>query len=72
MIIGFWVMMNILPWCAYFGYTDVAMTSVPTFWGYMLIIFLISALTAKCTIKVWYAEVFFYGVKPISDYLLNL
>jgi len=72
LVCGYWIMMQILPWPMYFGAGDYSNISVPIYWGFMIIIWTISACTCKAGFKTWYNEVFFYGVKPISVHLLKL
>jgi SNF family Na+-dependent transporter len=76
LIVGYWTMLVPLAWLAYFAFPNDSWTAIPIFWGWFFLIALISMLVgmfvSKLSFKTWYYEVFFYGVKPISEHMCGL
>lgn len=71
-IVGYWFLVNVMPWPAFFAYKEHSYAMVPAFWGSMLIIWLVSFLTSKLTFAEWYRHHFFYGAKAISEHLVRI
>lgn len=66
LVAGYWILLNTMPWPAYYGYVENSYASIPAFWGGMIIVWIVSFLTSKLKFVEWYQNHFFYGVRPIS------
>merc|ERR1712127_487287 len=76
LIVGYWALLVPLAWLAYFAFPNWSWTAIPIFWGWFFLVALVSMLVSmfvsKNTFKTWYNEIFFYGVKPISEHMCGL
>jgi len=77
LIISYFSAMVPLAWLAYFVFPDWSWTSIPAFWGFVMIMTLTSFLCAnlgpnKVSFQVWYDEIFFSGVRPIAFHCMRV
>lgn len=72
LIIGYWAVLAPLAWLAYFAYPDYSWTSIPTFWGCQVIVWLVSFFSSQLSFIQWYREIFFYGVRPIAHHMITI
>jgi len=77
LVISYFGVLTILPWLAYFVFPNESWISIPAFWGFMLIMILVSFLIAKlgpakACFKTWYDEILFSGVRPIAYHCMRV
>lgn len=69
---GYFGLMLPLGLLAYFAFPNESWVSIPVFWGYFIVLSLISFAISKLSFKQWYQEVFFAGVRPIALKMMSL
>jgi len=76
LIISYFTMLIPLPWLSYFAFPNYSWVGLIVFWVWVIIMWGVSALVAvfstKITLKEWYEEVFFSGVRSIALHALDI
>lgn len=76
LIISYFGMLIPLAWLSYFAFPDYSWVGLIVFWVWVVMMWGVSALVAvystKITLKEWYQEVFFSGVRPIAMHALDI
>jgi len=72
LLVGYFALLVPLALLAYFAFPLDSWVAIPVFWGYFVVITIISFAVSRLHFKVWYREIFFSGVRPVALKMMSL
>merc|ERR1711957_399376 len=70
--VGYWVAVFACPIGAIFSESSAGWVGMPVFWGWMIIVWIVSFIVSKLSFKEWRSNVMFYGVRKLSRAMTKL
>ena len=69
---GFWAGAFIIPIASIFSDTEYSWVGMPAFWGWMIIVWIVSFCVSGVSFSDWKSKVMFYGVRKLSRSMTKL
>ena len=70
--IGYWVGVFVVPIASIFSESNYGWVGMIAFWGWLLILWVVSFVVSKVTFREWKSNVMFYGVRKLSRSMTKL
>lgn len=70
--VGFWLAVIVIPVASIFSESEYGWIGMPVFWGWVLILWVISFLVSGLSFKEWRSNVMFSGVRKLSRAMTKL